>query len=89
MNHSEKGTLRRRKKAPESNKRSLSDSEIDTMISSVNYVADTPEIDLTEDMSISMNFANDMYQQGKSMIIDLTKIKPDNPFYTENGLCNE
>ena len=89
MNHSEKGTLRRRKKTPESNKCSLSDSEIDTMISSVNYVADTPEIDLTEDLSTSMNFVNDVYQQGKSMIIDLTKIKPDNLFYTENGLCNE
>ena len=59
------------------------------MISSVNYVADTPEIDLTEDLSTSMNFVNDVYQQGKSMIIDLTKIKPDNLFYTENGLCNE
>ena len=75
MNRSEKGGIRRRKQ----------DTEIDDMISSVNYVADTPEIDLTEDISTSINFIRDMYHQGKSMIIDLMNIKPDNPFYIENN----
>ena len=89
MNHSEKGSLRRRIRSHETNKGSLTDSEMDKMISSVKYVADTPEIDLTEDISTSIHFVNDMFHQGKSMIIDLTNIKPDNPFYTENGLCNE
>lgn len=83
MDHSEKGNLRRRRKtAQNKGNNSLSDSEIDNMISSVKYEVDTPEIDLTEDVSTSIQFV-------KSMIIDLTKIKPDNPFYTENGLCNE
>jgi hypothetical protein len=65
---------------------SNSDSEI---LSSMKYVMDDTEFDMNQDISVSINFARQIFQATKNALYNMSKIDDHNKnsFYVENGLC--
>ena len=64
---------------------SESDSEI---LSSLKYVMDDPEFDMNQDISMSTDFARQIFQATKNALYNMSKTDEKNPFYVENGLCD-
>ena len=62
-----------------------SDSEI---LSSLKYVMDDPEFDMNQDISMSIDFARQIFQATKNALYNMSKTDEKNPFYVENGLCD-
>ena len=62
-----------------------SDSEI---LSSLKYVMDDPEFDMNQDISMSIDFARQIFKATRNALYNMSKTDEKNPFYVENGLCD-